>query len=31
LPRIAPLHTERLGDDLIMWGRLHYSTEAPAQ
>jgi len=30
LPQIAPLHTERLGDDLIMWGRLHYSTETPA-
>jgi riboflavin-specific deaminase-like protein len=24
LPRIAPLHTARLGDDLIMWGNLHY-------
>lgn len=24
LPRIAPLHTERMGDDVIMWGDLHY-------
>ena len=24
LPSIAPLHTARLGDDLIMWGNLHY-------
>jgi len=28
LPRIAPLHTERLDDDLIMWGNLHYPEEA---
>lgn len=28
LPRIAPLHTQRLEDDLIMWGNLHYSIEA---
>lgn len=24
LPRISALHTERLGDDLIMWGNFHY-------
>jgi len=30
LPQIAPLHTNRLGDDLIMWGRLNYSSETPA-
>ena len=28
LPRIAPLHTQRLDDDLIMWGNLHYPIEA---
>lgn len=28
LPRIAPLHTQRLEDDLIMWGNLHYPEEA---
>ncbi len=28
LPRIAPLHTQRLEDDLIMWGNLHYPIEA---
>lgn len=27
LPRIAPLHTQRLDDDLIMWGNLHYPEE----
>jgi riboflavin-specific deaminase-like protein len=24
LPRIAPLNSERLGEDLIIWGQLHY-------
>lgn len=24
LPQISPLYTERLQDDLIMWGKLHY-------
>jgi len=24
LPQIRPLHTQMLGDDLIMWGNLHY-------
>jgi len=24
LPQIAPLHTRQLGEDLIMWGKLHY-------
>lgn len=24
LPRISPLHTERCGDDLIMWGNFQY-------
>lgn len=28
LPRIAPLYTQRLVDDLIMWGNLHYPEEA---
>lgn len=28
LPRISPLHTDRLDDDLIMWGNLHYAEEA---
>ena len=28
LPRIVPLHTQRLADDLIMWGNLHYPEEA---
>lgn len=28
LPSIAPLHTQRLEDDLIMWGNLHYPEEA---
>ncbi|MDR0781282.1 MAG: dihydrofolate reductase family protein [Pseudomonadales bacterium] len=28
LPRIAPLQSERLGDDMIVWGRLHYSEKA---
>lgn len=27
LPRISPVHTERLEDDLIMWGNLHYAPE----
>lgn len=27
LPHIAPLHTERLGDDLIVWGDLHYGPQ----
>jgi riboflavin-specific deaminase C-terminal domain len=26
--RIAPLHSERLGDDLIIWGRLQYGEAA---
>ncbi|HWK53345.1 MAG TPA: dihydrofolate reductase family protein [Hyphomicrobiales bacterium] len=28
LPRIAPLHTERLGEDLIAWGLLRYGEES---
>jgi hypothetical protein len=24
LPRIAPLNSERLSEDLIIWGPLHY-------
>lgn len=28
LPRIRSLHTQRLEDDLIMWGKLHYPDEA---
>ena len=28
IPRISPIHTERLGDDLIMWGRLRYARSA---
>jgi riboflavin-specific deaminase-like protein len=27
LPRIAPLNSERLGEDLIIWGQLHYGEE----
>ena len=27
LPRIKPLNIERLADDLIMWGSLHYAEE----
>ena len=27
IPRIAPLYTQRLDDDLIMWGKLHYADE----
>jgi diaminohydroxyphosphoribosylaminopyrimidine deaminase / 5-amino-6-(5-phosphoribosylamino)uracil reductase len=30
LPRIAPLYTEHLDDDLIMWGNLHYSESESA-
>lgn len=26
LPRIRPIHTQSLGDDLIMWGELHYGS-----
>ena len=28
IPRISPLGTQRLGDDLIMWGPLHYGADA---
>lgn len=28
LPRISPLHTGRMGDDLIMWGNLRYDDRA---
>jgi 3,4-dihydroxy 2-butanone 4-phosphate synthase/GTP cyclohydrolase II len=28
LPRIAPLNSERLSEDLIIWGRLHYGHDA---
>lgn len=27
LPRISPIHTQALGDDLIMWGELHYGSD----
>jgi len=27
LPRISPIHTQSLGEDLIMWGELHYGSE----
>ena len=29
LPRISPLHTRRLGDDLILWGNVHYGEFRP--
>lgn len=29
LPQISPLHTGRLGDDLIMWGNLRYDDQSP--
>lgn len=29
LPQISPLHTQQMGDDLIMWGSLRYSDGAP--
>jgi diaminohydroxyphosphoribosylaminopyrimidine deaminase/5-amino-6-(5-phosphoribosylamino)uracil reductase len=29
LPRIQPLHTTQLGDDMIVWGDLHYGKTAP--
>jgi riboflavin-specific deaminase-like protein len=29
LPRIAPLHTGRLGEDIIMWGNLQYGAQQP--
>ncbi|MFM1896846.1 MAG: hypothetical protein RLZZ385_1920 [Pseudomonadota bacterium] len=29
LPRISPLHTRRLGEDLIMWGTLQYGGNTP--
>ena len=29
LPHVRPLHTARLGDDMIVWGDLHYGNNAP--
>jgi riboflavin-specific deaminase-like protein len=29
LPQIAPLHTARLGEDLIMWGQLQFGDVTP--
>lgn len=31
LPRIAPLHADRLGDDLIVWGDLHFGTQGAGE
>jgi diaminohydroxyphosphoribosylaminopyrimidine deaminase/5-amino-6-(5-phosphoribosylamino)uracil reductase len=30
LPQIRPMHSQRLGDDLILWGNLHYREKAIA-
>ncbi len=30
-PHIAPLHSQQLGDELIVWGRLHYHDEAASE
>lgn len=30
-PRLAPLHSRQLGDEMILWGRLHYGEEAGAK
>ena len=30
LPQLSPVFTEKLGDDLIMWGQVNYDDPGPA-